>query len=219
MDTAFWGSTKSVKKGCQPLKNRLIPALWAALVLLLTVLLTALALWCQPNDMEEVIASFQEKPVLYALNALPVGLLVAGASFLFRNAFFGAAVVNAVVGTLSIANRLKIEIRDEPVFPRDLALWKEVGGAMGAYHITPPVPEILAVAGATLALFALGVMTAPRRKRRKAKRVLRDLRRSLGGAFVCFALLSGLIVTVYASDELYDSLKTSSPYRLSVVFN
>ena len=178
----------------------------------LTIGLTALALWCQPNEMGEVLESFRQKPALYALNALPVGLLLCGNGFLFRNVFYGAAVTNAVAGILSIANRVKIEVRDEPVFPRDLSLWKEAGDALGGYHLTLPVPEIAAVAGVTLVLLVLGVLTAPRRKARKPwTRFL-----YAGG---CFALLYVLLVTVYASNELYDSLEVSNPYRLSVVFN
>ena len=164
--------------------------------------------------MEEVLTSFHEKPILYLLNALPVGLFLSGLAFLFRNVFFGAALTSALVGALSIANRVKIEVRDEPVFPRDFGLWKEAGDAMGAYHLDLPLPEIAAVVAATLVLLALGVLTARRRKRPPRARHLR-----WGGAFACFALLNVLVVTVYASDELYDGLKTSSPYRLSVVFN
>ena len=195
---------------------RVPPALSAALVPLLTVLLAALALWCQPNDFSEVLESFRQKPILYLLNALPVGLFLCGLAFLFRNVFFGAAAASAAWGLLSIANRIKIEIRDEPVFPRDLGLMKEVGGAVGAYHLEFPALETFAVIALTLALLALGFLTRPRPGR---KRGSRRLLARFGGASACFALLYGLIVTVYASDELYDSLKTSSPYRLSVVFN
>ena len=166
------------------------------------------------------MTNFQQKPVLYVLNALPVGLFLCGLAFLFRNVFFGASATSFIVGALSIANRVKIEVRDEPLFPRDLALWKEAADAAGAYHLNLPVAEIFAVAAATLALFALGVMTNPRRRKRpKWKRVRRELRLRLGGAFACFAVLYALLLTVYASNDLYDSLKTTSPYRLSVVFN
>ena len=72
------------------------------LFLLLTGFLTVLALWCQPNHLWEVGAVFLEKPVLIALNALPVGLLLLSISFLFRNLFYGAAAVNLTV--LSIAS-------------------------------------------------------------------------------------------------------------------
>ena len=178
----------------------------------LAVALTALALWCQPNHMDEVLESFRQKPVLYALNVLPVLLTLSGLAFLFRNLFLGAAVTNALIGVLSIANRIKIEVRDEPVFPRDLALWKEAGDALGAYHLDLPVPETSAVLCVTLVLAALGVLTARRGKRRN--RYGHFLR-----AGVCFLLLYVLLVSVYASNTLYDTLEVSNPYRLSVVFN
>ena len=97
--------------------------------------ITLLALWCQPNAFRGVLSNFLHKPVLIVLNALPVGLLLLGLSCLLRNVFFGAALTNLIVCGLSIANRIKIEVRDEPVFPRDLALLKEVGSAMGNYEI------------------------------------------------------------------------------------
>ncbi|MBQ9521998.1 MAG: LTA synthase family protein [Oscillospiraceae bacterium] len=189
--------------------------LLALLALSLTGSLTALALWCQPNDMSEVLESFRQKPVLYVLNALPVMFLLAGSGFLCRNLFFGAAATNALVGVLSIANRVKIEVRDEPVFPRDLALWKEVGDALGAYHLKLPVVEITLVVGVTLLLLASGVVTMPRRKRKRKQKHYRHF----VYAGICFALFYVSLVTVYASDELYNSLEVSSPYRLSVVFN
>ena len=113
--------------------------LGAAAVFLLAVLLsgaiTLLALWLQPNALRTVLAGFRASPMLIVLNALPVGLTVLTLTFLFRNVFFAAAVTELAVCGLSIANRIKIEVRDEPVFPRDLGLLKEVGSAVGTYVV------------------------------------------------------------------------------------
>lgn len=79
--------------------------------------ITLLALWCQPNAFRSPISGFLRQPLPIVLNALPVGLLVLAAACLLRNVFFGAALVNFAVCALSIANRVKIEVRDEPVFP------------------------------------------------------------------------------------------------------
>ena len=98
---------------------------------LLAGAITLLALWCQPNALRAVLKVFRGQELLIVLNALPVGLLLLAIACLLRNVFYGAAVVNLVVGALSIANCIKIEVRDEPVFPRDFALLKEVGSAMG----------------------------------------------------------------------------------------
>ena len=120
------------------------PPLWASLLaaVVLAGCITLLALWCQPNALRVVLAHFKAQPLLIVLNALPVGMLVLLFACLFRNVFFGAALVNFAVCALSIANRIKIEVRDEPVFPRDLALLKEVGSAMGTYDIRFPAAVI-----------------------------------------------------------------------------
>ena len=197
-------------------KIRLSLPLSLLAAVLLTGLVTLLALWCQPNAFRSVIAGFLHKPVLIVLNALPVGLLLLGLSFLFRNVFFGAALANLIVCGLSIASRVKIEVRDEPVFPRDLALLKEVFSAVESYDIRYPVTAIAAVALVTALLAAAGVFAGcgpfPAEK-------LRGWRGSLLGAAGSFAALALAVVTLLGSDSLYDSIGASNPYRLSTVFN
>ena len=114
--------------------------------LLLSGGITVLALWCQPNPLRDVLRIFLEQPVLILLNVLPVALVLAFLGFLTRNLFAGAALTELITGVLSVANRIKIEIREEPVFPRDLALLREVGSAMRNYEIRYPVAAILLVA-------------------------------------------------------------------------
>ena len=132
-----------------------------ALTLLAAVLLagciTLLALWCQPNALRSVLVIFKAQPTLIVLNAMPVGLLLLIFTCLFRNVFFGAALTNLIVCGFSVANRVKIEVRDEPVFPRDLALLKEVGAIVSDYDISYPWGAIGIVVIASLLLVVLGV--------------------------------------------------------------
>ena len=111
-------------------KYRLSPPLSVLAAAVLSGGITLLALWCQPNSFRALFAGLLDQPLLILLNGLPVLLLTLAAAALSRNVFFGAAAVNLAVCALSIANRVKIEVRDEPVFPRDLALLKEVGSAL-----------------------------------------------------------------------------------------
>ncbi|MCI9648690.1 LTA synthase family protein [Oscillibacter sp.] len=178
--------------------------------------ITLLALWCQPNAFRGVISNFLHKPVLILLNALPVGLLLLGLAFLFRSVFFGAALTNLIVCGLSIASRVKIEVRDEPVFPRDLTLLKEVSSAVESYDIRYPAAAIAIVVLATAALAALGVFVG---HRPLPWEKLRGWRGSLLGTAGSFAALALAVVTVLGSTELYDSIGASNPYRLSTVFN
>ena len=191
---------------------------WGSLLaaVLVSGCIALLALWCQPNALRSVLAVFWHQPLLIVLNALPIGLLVLVGTCLLRNVFFGAALVNLAVCVLSIANRIKIEVRDEPVFPRDFALLKEVGSAMGTYHIQFPWTAIALVVLSTLALIALGVVVGG--KPFPVRRLRGWLGRLLGAA-ASFILLAGLILTVYASNDLYNSFKVSNAYYIPSVFN
>ena len=192
--------------------------LWGSLTaaVLLAGGITLLALWCQPNALRSVLSVFRAQPLLIVLNALPVGLVLLAFACLFRNVFFGAAITNFLVCALSIANRIKIEVRDEPVFPRDFALLKEVGQAMNSYTISYPVAAIAVVVGITALLVTLGVFIGGQ------PFPLARLRGWLGRLLGCAASiagLAGLIVTVYASNDLYNSFRVSNAYYIPSVFN
>ena len=176
---------------------------------LLAGCITLLALWCQPNALRIVLAHFKAQPLLIVLNAMPIGLLLLVCTCLFRNVFFGAALVNFAVCALSIANRIKLEVRDEPVFPRDFALLKEVGSAMGTYDIRFPVKVIAVVVAATAVLAVLGIFL---RCRPFPIARLRGWLGSLLGTAASFGVLAALILTVYASNDLYNSFQVSNAY-------
>ena len=190
------------------------------LTLLAAVLLagcvTVLALWCQPNAFRSLLIIFKAQPLLIVLNALPVGLILLALTCLTRNVFFGAAITNLLVCGFSIANRVKIEVRDEPVFPRDLALLKEVGAIVSDYDISYPRIVIAVVLCATLALVVLGILV---RHRPLPIRKLWSWLLSLLGAAGSIGLLAALILTVYASNDLYNSFKVSNAYYVPSVFN
>lgn len=192
--------------------------LWATLAAMVALsgCITLLALWCQPNALRTVVDIFRAQPLLIVLNALPIGLLVVTFTCLFRNVFFGAALVNFGVCVLSIANRIKLEVRDEPVFPRDFALLKEVGSAMESYDIQYPMSTIAVVLLTTLALVVLGLFIGCR------PFPLAPLRGWLGrllGAAGSMGILVALLLTVYASNDLYNSFRVSNAYYIPSVFN
>lgn len=192
--------------------------LWATLLaaVALAGCITLLALWCQPNALRTVVANFRRQPLLIVLNCLPIGLLLLAVTCLLRNVFFAGALVNFAVCALSIANRIKLEVRDEPVFPRDFALLKEVGSAMGTYDIRFPVKVIAVVVAATAVLAVLGIFL---RCRPFPIARLRGWLGSLLGAAASFGVLAALILTVYASNDLYNSFQVSNSYYIPSVFN
>ena len=197
-------------------KYRLPLALTLVASVLLAGGITLLALWCQPNALRSVLVIFKAQPLLIVLNALPVGLLLLALTCLLRNVFFAASLTNLFVCGLSIANRMKIEVRDEPVFPRDFALLKEVGQIVGDYDLRFPLGAIAIVVFGTLFLAAFGIFIGckpfPVAK-------LRGWLGRLLGAAASVAVLAGLIVTVYASNDLYNFFRVSNAYYVPSVFN
>jgi len=201
----------------QPLPVRRLTLPWSLLAAVLSAgAVTLLALWCQPIAIGSVLGILLRNPLLIILNGLPVGLLLLVCAFLLRNVFYGAALANFLVGALSVANRIKIEVRDEPVFPRDFSLLKEAFSAAGEYSIAYPVKFILLIFLLTAVFLFLGLIFKPAPCPSPR---LRGWKGSLLGAAGSLGLLALLIVTLYASDGLYNSLPTTNPYRLSVVFN
>ena len=204
---------KSLKR-LPTVRMPLILTLLAAV--LLAGCITLLALWCQPNALRSVLIIFKAQPLLIVLNALPVGLILLALTCLLRNVFFGAALTNLIVCGFSVANRVKIEVRDEPVFPRDLALLKEVGAIVSDYDISYPWGSVAIVVLASLALLAIGLVV-------KCKPFpfarLRGWLGSLIGIAASGAVLVSLIFTVYASNDLYNSFKVSNAYYVPSVFN
>lgn len=190
------------------------------LTLLAAVLLagciTLLALWCQPNAFRSVLIIFKAQPLLILLNAMPVGLFLLLFTCLLRNVFFGAALTNLLICGFSIANRVKIEVRDEPVFPRDLALLKEVGVIVTDYDIHYPWAVIAMVAAATLALVILGIFVG---SKPFPVQKLQNWAGRLLGAAASALILVALTFTVYASNDLYNSFRVSNAYYVPSVFN
>ena len=221
-------------KGLYVLKKykRELP-LWGSLLaaVLLAGCITLLALWCQPNALRTVLAGFKAQPLLIVLNALPIGLLLLAFAFLFRNIFYSGALVNFFVCALSLANRVKIEVRDEPVFPRDFSLLREVGSAIQSFDIRYPVKAIAVVVLTTALLVGLGVLFPSRPvsfAALKAKLTKRDAAAAfpgrcrperIVGAVLSFGVLTALIFTVYASNDLYNSFRVSNAYYVPAVFN
>ncbi|WP_409969000.1 LTA synthase family protein [Bengtsoniella intestinalis] len=190
---------------------------WVSFVLaiLLTGLITLVSIWCQPNSFIGVISGFLDQPLLIVLNALPVGLVVLVFGFLCYNVFDGAAIATLLVGGFSIANRIKLDVRNEPVYLRDLTLLKEASAATSSYAINYPIAAFVVVFGLIIAFVVLGRICKPT----PASSLKQSLVRRVLGSVASAAVLVGLTLTVYASNDLYNGFTVSNPYYVPSVFN
>ena len=178
---------------------------------------TVLCLCLQPGSYFSVSGvQLLQLPVLLVLNALPIGLTLLAGAFLLRNVFWSASLTGTIWCALSIANRIKIEVRDEPVFPRDFSLLKEVGSAVSDYDIQWPWLHIAIIVLCAAALAAAGYLVKCRLPKLPG---IREAVVRLGGAVLSVLILIGLILTVYASNSLYSLFRVSNDYYVPSVFN
>lgn len=212
-------------KGCTPLKAPRHPRnpryqLGTVSSLLLAVALTGaitlLCLWVQPTSLRSTLSVFRAQPLLIVLNCLPIGLLVLAFSLLYRNVFSAASLIGACTGLLSVVNRIKIEVRDEPLFPRDFSLLKEALSGARDYSIHLPWGALGVIAVFTLLCVALGRLVGCRPGCLFGMKRLLHRLCALG---VSAGLLVGVIFTLCASDGLYASFAVSNPYKIPTVFN
>ena len=185
------------------------------LLVLLSGFSTAMTLWIQPVSFLFLIKNMLSlQPHLLVLNWLPIALTTLALAFLLRNPGYGAALGNFIWGGLSVANRVKMIVRDEPVYPSDFTLLKEVADATGSYDISFPWPQIAVVVLSTAAFVALGFFL-----RTPAEKTKRERIRRFGGFAAVTAVLAALIMTVYASNTLYKSFYCSYFDHITVVYN
>lgn len=153
------------------------------------------------------------QPHLLLLNWLPVLLTGAAFAFLFRNPCVGGAVAHLLWGILSLANRVKIQVRDDPLYPQDMGLIKEAANSMETYNIRFPWLLIALLLLTFLFFLWLGLRFPPKKARRK-----RPLLR-FGGFLGAGAVLLLSVFTLYASKPLYQSFVCSDFYHISTVYN
>jgi phosphoglycerol transferase MdoB-like AlkP superfamily enzyme len=205
---------KRVKKEKIPPRHQwgILPSL--LLAVLMTGVSTLLCLWVQPNRLRDVLVVFYHQPLLIILNCLPIGALIVAFSIWFRNVFSGTRLVGTCCAFLSLANRIKLVVRDEPLVPRDFTLLKEAANATGEYHINWPWTTI-----AVIIVFCFLMKFCARFVGIRRYPILEKKRNRLIGCLSCIGILTVLIFTLFASTPLYNSFTVSNPYYIPTVFN
>lgn len=167
-------------------------------------------LMIQPGSVVTQLAHFFQYPVLLALNLFPVAAVVLLLYFCIGNVFYSASVASLLCNLLSYANLLKIDGRDDPLTPTDVALWREALNATGEYRLNMHWAFVAVIVGMAVAFWVLGVCFKSSRPR--------GWIRALAGASVCGLFLLSMLY-VYPDDDLYSGTPVESESNITVVFN
>ena len=198
------------------IRHPLSPWLSLALAVPLSGVVTLLVLWMHPVSTLGMLKAMLRQPLILLLNWLPLLLLVLAFAFLLRNVFYSTALVGFVTAGLSIANRVKIQIRDDPLVPRDFGLLKEAADAAKSYELHLPWGLIACVVLFAAGCVLLGLLLP-------ARPFSQDGKKSWGIRLIGFAgsgaALVCAVVFGYSSTPLYNSFTVSNPYNLATVCN
>lgn len=186
---------------------------WTALLSLVELLLV---LYIQPGSLWSVCKYLFLHPLLLLLNFLPLWLITVCFWFLFANAFYGAACAGTLGGILSLVNRTMIESRDEPLSPKDFALIREAGDALGSYNLNIHIGSLAAIIVFMIAMLLLGKMFGGKRPFQK---LWKNICLALTGAVLSLGILVGCVCGIYSSKDLYNSFPIGNPYYIAGVYN
>ena len=184
------------------------------LVAIMSAFVAVLSLKIQPNSFPFMMYQFRTQPMLILLNFLPTFVIMLFLASLTGNVFYGAAITDLLICGFSIANRLKCYIRKEPLYPRDLNLFREAGQAVSSYHIDLPLKIIAAVLFFAAVLFVLGRFLASRGGPMGLRGLIRWLH-CVGSV----ALGAVLILTLFHSRGLYTSFTGTDFFNPLAAYN
>ncbi len=120
-------------------RNRIVFLLCA------TLLATIIMFGVTTTDQREVIQIVMENPSLILWNFLPALCVMGILFFLTRHTVFSGVLLNAIWLILSIADKIKVTMRQEPLLPTDLQLVKEAMSIFRTFPIWQVVLLIICV--------------------------------------------------------------------------
>ena len=174
-------------------------------------------MWIQPS-------STMHFSGLWLLNFWPVLITGVALAFLCQNAFISGAINLVLWSLLSMANTIKVEVRDDPVYPSDLLLIKEAFTASSEYRINIPTDDIGILIGCVVALLICGIVYTVDNRGKIA--VIRSMAGKtkcaivrFGGFVVSIITLAAVVLGVYSSNELYQQFDLENYDHVSEVYS
>ncbi len=175
---------------------------WLALILAaLALTMLMLALSTNGGGFDR-FWSYLAKPLIFALNFLPVLLLTMLGYFITGRTWAAALVGGLPVLGLALVNHYKLLLRNDPLLAEDLLLVSEAGNISGRYRFTVGLLVILTVLAALIGLLWL-ILREKRRKR--PSKLLRGI-----GAGICACLLALTVFVAAPSEALYRAAGSSA---------
>ena len=181
------------------------------LLLLLTSMLVMLtSVYIQPGSFMHTMKGFVRQPLLILLNFAPGFFIITFLYFILGNTFYSASISALIINLFSYANLLKIEGRDDPLVPADIALIKEALTAASDYKLDLHLFILFLILLCSAILFVMGIFIKNPKQNWKIR---------LCGSVAVIAVVVFMTKFVYRSTDLYNSFDVPQRYNITSVFN
>lgn len=166
--------------------------------------ITGLVFLITSNHLYLLGINMLKNPTLLFLNILPVFLLLVFIYFLSGKSTFSITLTTAIFIFFAVADKVKINMRQEPLLPTDLTLAKE---ALAIVKTFPLLPLFLGTVVVILLVVALNLLL------RKKKSTPPTWRMRILGIIIVSIIGYGTNTLWYADKELYSSYPVlENPY-------
>lgn len=172
---------------------------------------TLMGIYIAPGSFLHAVKWMLQNPLLILLNALPVAVLLLIIYFLCSNSFMAGGITNIFFGLMNYVNLLKIDGRDDPFVPADIALLREALQATGEYRLDMHFGIVTLIVLSTVLFIFLGIYLGKTEKRRTLPRVI--------GIVLCVAVFLGTFFTLYRDSDTYNSFPVSVNYNVTTAFD
>ncbi len=193
---------------CMKDKKISIPLPYSILLLFLSSLfITLVMFYLSPGSGKAFLLVLAENSSLFFLNYIPVLLLFLLLFFVFNNAVLSISLSSTLFVSLSIINRVKIQMRQDPLLPTDISLVTEITAILDKFN-TSFVLTVIAIIILAILVILLSVLFFKGSRLNPYFRI---------GA-VALLLLSGFLINkaVYSDEARYDSYGVEGNYYFKV---
>ena len=180
--------------------------------------LTAMAVWIflmgiyiSPGSFRGTMSCMAQNPLLIFLNILPVIAMLLIVYYIGSNSFIAGGITNFFFGFMSYINLLKIDGRDDPFVPADIALLREALQATGEYRLDMHFGIVALVILSTALFIFLGIRLGKAGRCTVTARIIRIA--------LCLVVFLTAFFTIYRDNDTYNRFPVSVNYNVTAAFD
>jgi len=169
------------------------------IIFIFSLITTAFMFYISPGSMRTFLSFTLKEPIMFLLNYIPIIITMLLLFFITGNSIFSSILPAAIFSALSYANRIKIEMRQDPIVPSDFSVLVEVKSIVSKFNPFFVKLGIVIIVSAVLVFILSFFVFGNNKALTKKIRII--------GTSACLSLSAILFSAAYSSPDLYSSFQ------------